>query len=307
LQKTEYEQDFFTKVQSIVPGERLHIDEPMSRHTTFKIGGPADFLIQPASAPEAAAVLEAAITCNMAVTILGNGSNVLVRDKGIRGVVLKFDEHMGYIRHQGSTIIAGAGATLADVSEYALKQQLTGLEFAIGIPGSIGGAVFMNAGAYDGEISSVVSAVTAVCPDGNIRRFSSEKIHFTYRHSVFQDNGCIICEIELSLIPGQRNEIGRKMIDLTAKRESKQPLEMPSAGSTFKRPPGYFAGTLIEQTGLKGLKIGGAQVSEKHAGFIVNAGNATANDVLSLIKEVQHRVHEKFGVALHPEVRVIGE
>ena len=291
MQKTEYEQDFFKKVQSLVPAERLHVNEPMSRHTTFKIGGPADFLIQPASAPEAAAVLKAALSCNMAVTILGNGSNVLVRDHGIRGVVLKFDEHMGAIRHAGSTIIAGAGATLADVSEYALKQQLTGLEFAIGIPGSIGGAVFMNAGAYDGEISSVVSAVTAVCPDGNIRRFSSEKIHFTYRHSVFQDNGCIICEIELSLIPGQRN----------------QPLEMPSAGSTFKRPPGYFAGTLIEQTGLKGLKIGGAQVSEKHAGFIVNAGNATANDVLSLIKEVQQRVHEKFGVDLHPEVRVIGE
>ncbi|TCL33957.1 UDP-N-acetylmuramate dehydrogenase [Anaerospora hongkongensis] len=307
MQKTEYEQDFFKKVQSLVPAERLHVNEPMSRHTTFKIGGPADFLIQPASAPEAAAVLKAALSCNMAVTILGNGSNVLVRDHGIRGVVLKFDEHMGAIRHTGSTIIAGAGATLADVSEYALKQQLTGLEFAIGIPGSIGGAVFMNAGAYDGEISSVVSAVTAVCPDGNIRRFSSEKIHFTYRHSVFQDNGCIICEIELSLIPGQRNEISRKMVDLTAKRESKQPLEMPSAGSTFKRPPGYFAGTLIEQTGLKGLKIGGAQVSEKHAGFIVNAGNATANDVLSLIKEVQQRVHEKFGVDLHPEVRVIGE
>lgn len=307
MQKTEYEQDFFNKVQSLVPAERLHVNEPMSRHTTFKIGGPADFLIQPASASEAASVLEAALSCNMAVTILGNGSNVLVRDNGIRGVVLKFDEHMGYIRHEGSTIIAGAGATLADVSEYALKQQLTGLEFAIGIPGSIGGAVFMNAGAYDGEISSVVSAVTAVCPDGNIRRFSSEKIHFTYRHSVFQDNGCIICEIELSLVPGKRSEISGKMVDLTAKRESKQPLELPSAGSTFKRPPGYFAGTLIEQTGLKGLKIGGAQVSEKHAGFIVNAGNATANDVLSLIKEVQYRVHEKFGVALHPEVRVIGE
>jgi len=307
LQKTEYEQDFFNKVQSLVPAEQLHVNEPMSRHTTFKIGGPADFLIQPASASEAAAVLEAALGCNMAVTILGNGSNVLVRDNGIRGVVLKFDEHMGYIRHEGATIIAGAGATLADVSEYALKQQLTGLEFAIGIPGSIGGAVFMNAGAYDGEISSVVSAVTAVCSDGNIRRFSNEKIHFTYRHSIFQDNGCIICEIELSLIPGKTSEISRKMVDLTAKRESKQPLELPSAGSTFKRPSGYFAGTLIEQTGLKGLKIGGAQVSEKHAGFIVNAGNATANDVLSLIREVQYRVHAKFGVALHPEVRVIGE
>lgn len=307
MQKINREQDFFNRVQSLVPEERLHVNEPMSRHTTFKIGGPADFLIQPASAPEVAAVLTCAINCDMTVTILGNGSNVLVRDNGIRGVVLKFDEHMGYIRHQGDTIVAGAGATLADVSEYALEQQLAGLEFAIGIPGSIGGAVFMNAGAYDGEISSVVSAVTAVCPEGNIRRFSREEIHFTYRHSIFQENGCVICEIELELVPGKAKEIGRKMIDLTAKRESKQPLELPSAGSTFKRPPGYFAGTLIEQTGLKGLKIGGAQVSEKHAGFIVNAGSATAGDVLALIGEVQHRVHKKFGVMLHPEVRIIGE
>lgn len=298
---------FVDKMRSLIVPERLRFDEPMSRHTTFKIGGPADCLVMPATAAEVSTSLVTAHQFAVPVTILGNGSNVLVLDSGIRGLVIKFDEHMSDIRHEGPRIIVGSGATLADVSRFASNRQMTGLEFAIGIPGSIGGAVFMNAGAYDGEISSVVAAVTAVCPDGSLKRFNHSEIAFGYRHSVFQQNNCVICEIELVLEQGERIEILRKMMDLTEKRETKQPLEMPSAGSTFKRPPGYFAGTLIEQTGLKGLRIGGAQVSEKHAGFIVNAGGATAQDVLNLIKEVQKRVHDKFGVMLHPEVRVIGE
>lgn len=307
LQKANCEQEFFNKIQALVPAQRLLVKEPLSRHTTFRIGGPADFLVQPESVAEVAAVLKVVREYKMDLTILGNGSNVLVLDNGIRGVVLKFDDHMGYIRHEGHTLIAGAGATFAEVAKYALTQEMTGLEFAIGIPGSIGGAVFMNAGAYDGEISCVIAAVTAVCPDGIIRRFNNKDIQFSYRHSVFQDNGCVICEIELELPRGKGAVIMQRMTELTTKRESKQPLELPSAGSTFKRPPGYFAGTLIEQTGLKGLKIGGAQVSLKHAGFIVNAGDATACDVLSLIREVQHQVSEKFGVNLQPEVRIIGE
>ena len=307
MQRSTFSPDFYHVLQTVVPRERLLVQEPLSRHTTFRIGGPADVLVQPACTAEVAAVLEIVRTAGVALSVLGNGSNILVRDQGIRGVVIKFDEHMGYIQRDRQTIIAGAGAMMADIAEYACGQELTGLEFAIGIPGSIGGAVFMNAGAYEGEISSAVAAVTAVCPDGAITRFAKDDIRFGYRHSVFHDNKCVICEIELDLAPGNQADIRRKMTELTVKRESKQPLELPSAGSTFKRPPGYFAGTLIEQTGLKGLTIGGAQVSEKHAGFIVNAGGATACDVLALIAEVQRQVYDKFGVQLQPEVRVIGE
>ena len=204
-------------------------------------------------------------------------------------------------------MIAGAGALLKDVSKFAARCGLTGMEFAVGIPGSIGGAVFMNAGAYDGEISHIVSAVTAVSRDGEVKRFERNELDFGYRHSIFQENGDIICEIELSLMAGIHTEIHDKMGDLTQRRESRQPLEMPSAGSTFKRPVGHFAGTLIEQSGLKGFRIGGAQVSPKHAGFVINAGDAKAQDVLDLINEVQRLVYEKHGVKLYPEVRTLGE
>jgi UDP-N-acetylmuramate dehydrogenase len=305
--KVQPKQEFLTILHDIIPGPRLLVSEPMARHTTFKIGGPADYLVLPSSAQEVAAVWNAAAEFGVPVIALGNGSNVLVLDGGIRGLVVKLGETMGYIRHTGTTIISGAGASLTDVARYAAQCGLTGLEFAVGIPGSIGGAVFMNAGAYDGEIGNVVSAVTAVCAGRRQKRFTHADIEFGYRHSVFQDNGCIICEVELSLEKGDDLAIQKTMGDFTSRREAKQPVEKPSAGSTFKRPPGYFAGTLIEQAGLKGLKLGGAQISEKHAGFIINAGNATAADVLALIKEVQRRVHDQFGVKLQPEVRIIGE
>lgn len=308
MQKIKAQSDLTVQLQKIIAGSRLLLDEPMSKHTTFRIGGPADYLVLPSSAREVAAVLATAGERGVPVTILGNGSNVLVRDKGIRGLVVKFDAAaMGYISHNATTVKAGAGAALGAVARYAGDHHLTGLEFAVGIPGSIGGAVFMNAGAYDGEVGSFVAAVTAVCPDGRLRRFAHADIRFGYRDSVFQHNGCIICEVELALAAGDAAAIAKRMSDYTSRRIAKQPIEMPSAGSTFKRPPGYFAGTLIEQAGLKGFRIGGAQVSEKHAGFIVNAGGATAEDVLDLIREVQRRVLERFGVRLQPEVRIFGE
>ncbi len=307
MQKIKVREDFYGQLQKIIAGPRLLIDEPMAKHTTFRIGGPADYLVRPASAREVAAVLAAAGRHGVPVVVLGNGSNVLVRDKGIRGLVLKLDAAMGEISHNGATVKAGAGAALGDVARYAGSIGLTGLEFAVGIPGSIGGAVFMNAGAYDGEIGCLVAAVTAVSPDGRLQRFGHADIRFGYRDSIFQHNGCIICEVELALAAGDDTAIGSKMSDYTCRREAKQPIELPSAGSTFKRPPGYFAGTLIEQAGLKGFRIGGAEVSGKHAGFIVNVGGATAADVLALIKEVQRQVFERFGVRLQPEVRIFGE
>jgi UDP-N-acetylmuramate dehydrogenase len=299
--------EFAAELEKAIPPERLLVDEPMSKHTTFKIGGPADYLALPATVQEVAAVLDTAKQYEVPVTVLGNGSNVLVLDRGIRGLVVKFGPEMGYIRHRGSTLSAGAGALLADVSKYAARNNLAGFEFAIGIPGSIGGAVFMNAGAYEGEMSQVVQAVTAVCASGELRRFTGEELEFGYRHSVFQENDCFVCEVELGLSVGEDNSIRGLLDDYTTKRESKQPLEMPSAGSTFKRPQGYFAGTLIEQAGLKGVSVGGAQVSTKHAGFIINAGGATAQDVLALISKVQDGVYKQFGISLHPEVRVLGE
>lgn len=302
------DKNFVRACQAFIEPNRFRLDEPMKLHTTFKIGGPADCLIFPASMEETEKVLALVNEYKLPLTILGNGSNVLVQDKGIRGVVVKFARPMAKIRHEGTRIIAGAGALLKDVSEAAAQSSLTGLEFACGIPGSIGGAIFMNAGAYDGEMKNVADTVCTVDRAGNIHTYSRDELDLGYRHSRFQDNGEAIVEVELSLEPGDSKAIRAKMDDFTQRRESKQPLEMPSAGSTFKRPKGYFAGTLIQETGLKGLQVGGAQVSTKHAGFVVNAtGNATAADVRGLIHEVQQRVYEKHGVMLHPEVRIIGD
>jgi UDP-N-acetylmuramate dehydrogenase len=298
---------FLSKLYDVLDEEQVLLDEPMKYHTTFKIGGPADYLLLPSSVEQARQVFKLVKAYEMPLTVLGNGSNVLVLDKGIRGAVVKFDEQMAYLRRDGEKISAGSGALLKSLSEFAAENVLTGLEFAIGIPGSVGGAVFMNAGAYDGDMGGVVSAVTAVDLDGNIIKYAASDAAFGYRHSIFQENKQIVCEVEFSLKQGEKAAIYEKMADFTSRRESKQPLEMPSAGSTFKRPQGYFAGTLIEKTGLKGLTVGGAQVSEKHAGFVVNTGSATAADVLNLIKEVQRRVYEAHGVNLQPEVRIVGE
>lgn len=279
----------------------------MSRHTTFRIGGAADFLVHPKSVEDVKETIALTKKYNVPLTILGNGSNILVGDRGIRGIVMSFDESFADMRCDGEKIIVGAGAVLGMVSQFAAKNSLSGLEFAVGIPGSMGGAVFMNAGAYDGEMSNVITSVKALSLFGELKTYRAEEIGFSYRHSIFQGNGEIIVEIELTLKKGDEEAIKEKMAGFSAARLTKQPLEMPSAGSTFKRPEGYFAGTLIDNAGLKGLSVGGAQVSEKHAGFIVNKGGATASDVLALIERVREIVAEKFGVTLTPEVRIIGE
>lgn len=299
--------DMKEKFEQVIDGGRIAYEAPLAEYTTFKIGGPAEVLAFPHSVEEVAALVRIASEYAMPLTILGNGSNILVRDKGVRGLVLKFGEAMSGMRREGQRIIAGAGAGLGELARFAAQEKLSGLEFSVGIPGSIGGAVFMNAGAYNGEISSVVETVTAVTRRGEILTVPQDGLEFSYRHSVFQENGAIICEVKLALQDGLHEEIVSYMDEFTQKRESKQPLEMPSAGSTFKRPEGYFAGTLIEQAGLKGFRCGGAEVSTKHAGFVVNAGGATAADVQELIRQVQQRVFEHAGVQLHPEVRIVGD
>lgn len=300
-------QNFVDEIRERIEAEKFLLNEPMKEHTTFKIGGPADYLIFPSSIDEVAFIFHTLGKYGIPFVILGNGSNVLVLDRGIRGAVIKFDSPMSFIKRNDVRITAGAGALLQDVSNFAVKNSLAGMEFACGIPGSIGGAVFMNAGAYDGEMKSIVEGVRAVSPKGEVTEFEVDDLDFSYRHSVFQKNGYAVCEVELKLIPGDKKNIEEKVAGFTKRRESKQPLEMPSAGSTFKRPEGYYAGTLIEQTGLKGFAVGGAEISVKHAGFVVNTGGATAKDVLELIRQVQQRVFEKNGVRLFPEVRILGE
>lgn len=283
-----------------LPSTRVREQELLCHHTTFKIGGPADLFIEPTTMAELSFTLRTIHELDVPVTIIGCGSNILVKDGGIRGAVVSV-RHMTQIMDcNENTLCIGSGYMLKDASEFAWENSLSGLEFAIGIPGTLGGAVFMNAGAYDGEMSHVVTAVRAVDFQGNIKEYDASHLDFAYRHSVFHDNHEVIGEVIMTLKPGDKDTIKARMDELTEKRESKQPLEYASAGSTFKRPPGYFAGTLIEQTGLKGLSVGDAQVSHKHAGFVINTGSASAKDVLDLIAEVQRRVYDRHGVHLEP-------
>ncbi len=284
----------------------LFVDAPMRFHTTFRIGGPADLLFYPNNTEEVQKIIHMARTFNEPVTLLGNGSNILVRDGGVRGLVIRFSRKMAQIVREGTDVVVGAGALLRDVAVFAQKNALSGLEFACGIPGSIGGAVFMNAGAYDDEMKSVVASVKAVSAAGDIRLYAANELDFSYRHSIFHRCEQAICEIRLHLHESDAGCIMQTMEELNQRRRSKQPLSYPSAGSTFKRPPGYFAGTLIDQTGLKGLTVGGAQVSQKHAGFIINIGNATSQDVQQLIALIQQRVYARHEVQLTPELRIIG-
>ncbi|MFC2820317.1 MAG: UDP-N-acetylmuramate dehydrogenase [Veillonella sp.] len=296
-----------TALLETLPSTRVREEEYLRHHTTFKIGGPADLFVEPTTMAELSFALRTIHEFDVPVTIIGCGSNILVKDGGIRGAVVSV-RHMTQIMDcNDNTLCIGSGYMLKDASEFAWENGLTGLEFAIGIPGTLGGAVFMNAGAYDGEMSHVVTAVRAVDFQGNIKEYDVSHLDFGYRHSVFHDNHEVIGEVIMTLKAGDKNVIKARMDELTEKRESKQPLEFASAGSTFKRPPGYFAGTLIEQTGLKGLSVGDAQVSHKHAGFVINTGSASAKDVLDLIAEVQRRVYDQHGVHLEPEVRMIGE
>lgn len=281
--------------------------EPMTKHTSFHIGGPAELMAQPQSEAELQSLLLKAAEAAVPVTLVGNGSNLLVRDKGIRGLVIKLGSMLRDIKVSGNVLTFGSGVSLAQASKKAAELGLSGMEFAVGIPGSIGGAVYMNAGAYDGEMSKVVKSVRVMDAAGEVSELSAGELDFGYRHSALQGSGKIVTSVTVELAAGDKQAIAEKMADFSNRRITKQPLELPSAGSMFKRPPGYFAGTLIDQTGLKGYTVGGAQVSTKHAGFVVNIGGATAADVLQLISDVQAKVFAAHGVHLEPEVLVLGE
>ena len=278
------------------------LNEPMSAHTTFKIGGAADILITVGNLSELQTVISACKDCGMPYMILGNGSNLLVSDKGIEGAVIALDGDFKEITVEAQTVTAGAGAKLSRLCTVAMEHSLSGLEFAYGIPGTVGGAMYMNAGAYGGEMKDVALSVTALSPDGSVREVPAAEMALGYRTSVFKTNGDIILFAKYNLHTGDKSAIKAQMEDIMGRRKSKQPLEYPSAGSVFKRPEGAFAGTLIEQCGLKGKTVGGAQVSEKHAGFIINVGGATCDDVMELVKVVQDTVKAETGYILEREI-----
>lgn len=281
-------------------------DEPMKKHTTFKIGGNADVFISPKNVDEVKKSVSICKEFDIPYYIIGNGSNLLVGDRGFRGVIIQIFKNMNNIEVSGNTIIAESGAFLTSVSKKALDNSLTGLEFAAGIPGTIGGGVCMNAGAYGGEMKDVVKKVTLL-KDSEVVEFSNEDACFEYRNSKILKENMIVLSTELTLEKGNFDEIKEKMNGFNKSRVEKQPLEFPSAGSTFKRPVGYFAGKLIMDSGLRGYSVGGASVSEKHCGFVINKGGATAKDVITLIENVKNIVNDKFGVILEPEIRIIGE
>lgn len=295
------------KLQKLLGGAKVLAKEPMAAHTTFRIGGPADYFVKPETAEELSEVLKLCKEEQMPYFILGNGSNLLVGDRGFRGVVIQLYKNFDGIKIEGNKVTARAGAMLVRVAKEAGKAGLTGLEFASGIPGTIGGAMVMNAGAYGGEMKDVVTAVTVLTKDGELKTLTGEEMNFRYRRSVVEDEGLIVLEAVMELKEGNAEEIQARMDELTVQRKTKQPIEFPSAGSTFKRPEGYFAGKLVQDAGLRGFQVGGAQVSEKHCGFVINAGGATAADVMSLMQQVSDTVNEKFGVTLEPEVKRIGE
>lgn len=287
--------------------EKVLIEEPMSRHTTFRIGGPADYFLIPETVHEIREILKICREENLPYFILGNGSNLLVSDKGYRGVIIQLYRNMSRVSVEGTCIRAQAGALLSAIAAAAKNASLTGFEFAGGIPGTLGGAVVMNAGAYGGEMKDVLSEVTVLDKNGEILTLSSGELKMGYRTSIVKSAEYLVLEASISLKEGNQEEIRDRMKELTEQRTSKQPLEYPSAGSTFKRPEGYFAGKLIMDCGLRGYCVGGAQVSEKHCGFVINTGNATAEDVRILMKNVSDMVYEKFGVILEPEVKFLGE
>lgn len=298
--------NFLEKLATIIPEQNILLDEPMKKHTTFRIGGNADMFVSP-EIHQVPQILSLAKEYEVPVTIIGNGSNLLVGDMGIRGLVLSFGKGADDVAVKGTRITIGAGALLSKVANEAVKNSLTGFEFAAGIPGSLGGAVVMNAGAYDGEIKDVLVEAKVLTPEGEVLTLASEELDLSYRHSCIPEKGYIVLEATIELTPGDEMAIREKMADFKSRRVEKQPLEYPSAGSTFKRPEGYFAGKLIQDAELRGYTVGGAQVSEKHCGFVINKGGATAADVLQLIEDVKGIVYDKFQVEMEPEVKMIGE
>ncbi|MBD7911104.1 UDP-N-acetylmuramate dehydrogenase [Clostridium cibarium] len=295
--------DFF---KEIYLENEIKINEKMSEHIYFKVGGPADILLSPTTVEQLVSSIEVCKENNIPYYIIGNGSNLLVKDGGIRGVVIKLT-NLNNIQTKGNFIKAEAGVLLKDVSAKALEKSLTGFEFACGIPGTVGGAVFMNAGAYDGEIKNVIKEAEVIDSNGNIIVIDRDELQLGYRTSKVMKEKFVVVSAIFQLELGEEEAIMNRVDELTRRREEKQPLEYPSAGSTFKRPEGYFAGKLIQDAGLKGYSIGGAAVSEKHSGFVINKGGATAKEILDLIAHVQDKVKKQFGVELHPEVRILGE
>lgn len=294
------------KLQDILGALTIKANEPLSNYTYTKTGGPADLLVFPRSVEQVQRVLAAVKQENLPLTVLGNASNLIVKDGGIRGLVMILTD-MQELVLEGNQLKAASGAALIEASRLAAAAGLTGLEFACGIPGSIGGAIYMNAGAYGGEVKDVISQVEVVTRDGQLKTYAGADCDFSYRHSRFQEGDEVILGVTFDLAPGDQSAIDSKVAELTHLRQSKQPLEYPSCGSVFKRPEGYFAGQLIQDAGLQGYQVGGAQVSTKHAGFIVNVDHATATDYLEVIEHIRLVVWARTGVFMEPEVRIIGE
>ncbi|MCI7814524.1 MAG: UDP-N-acetylmuramate dehydrogenase [Lachnospiraceae bacterium] len=302
------DQNLWKELCQIAGEENVSVQEPMKSHTTFRIGGPADYFVTPHTADEIKRLILMCKRENIPYYVVGNGSNLLVSDRGIRGVVIQIFKNFNEIVLEESGVIrAQSGALLSKIANFAKEQHLAGFEFAGGIPGTVGGAVMMNAGAYGGEMKDVLKGATVLDREGNIFFLSKEELDLSYRHSIIGEKGYIVLEAWIALERGSKEAIEEKMEDFKLRRVTKQPLDCPSAGSTFKRPQGYFAGKLIMDAGLRGFSVGGAQVSEKHCGFVINKGNATSADVEELIREVQRIVKEKFGVELEPEIKKIGE
>ena len=300
-------QNFYDKLNNVIAKDSILIDEPMSRHTTFRVGGPADFFVTPKAKEEVRDVIRICKEAGMPYYIIGNGSNLLVSDAGYRGVVVQIYKEMNEVKVEGDLVKAQAGALLSGIAAKALGAELSGFEFASGIPGTIGGACVMNAGAYGGEMKDVLEFVTVLTGEGKIIELGRNELELGYRTSVIAKKGYIVLGAVLKLERGDGEKIKTYMDELKEKRVTKQPLEYPSAGSTFKRPEGYFAGKLIEDAGLRGFQVGGAQVSEKHCGFVINRDHATAADIMELMRQVQIRVKENSGVDLEPEVKRLGD
>lgn len=300
------QEDILTDLQKLVPRDIIKINEPLKHYTYTKTGGNADFYLSPTKNEEVQAIVRYARQHDIPVTYLGNGSNIIIREGGIRGIVISLLS-LNHIAVSDDAIIAGSGAAIIDVSKAARDHALTGLEFACGIPGSIGGAVYMNAGAYGGEVKDCIDYALCVNEQGDLLKFTNQELELDYRNSIVQQQHLVVLEAAFTLAPGQLDDIQAKMDDLTERRESKQPLEYPSCGSVFQRPPGHFAGKLIQDSNLQGHRIGGVEVSKKHAGFMVNVDNGTATDYENLIHHVQQVVKEKFDVELHREVHIIGD
>lgn len=299
--------EIYEKLINITDKQNVLIDEPMKNHTTFKVGGSADYFVIPQNITEAAEIVRLLLRYNIPYYVVGNGSNLLVSDDGFRGVIISVSKGLDYINIDGNELTVGAGALLSKVASVAINNGLKGLVFASGIPGSIGGAVVMNAGAYGGEMKDVIKEVTLFdIATSEIVTLSNEDMKFSYRNSVVKSHPYIVLSAVITCENGNVEELKAEATELATKRKEKQPLEYPSAGSTFKRPEGYFAGKLIEDAGLKGYCVGGAQVSQKHSGFVINKGGATATDIITLINDVRAKVYSEYGVVLEPEVCMLG-